>query len=104
MWLNKCLKKLASEHLATANMLSSLKPCTTALPSYCFITLPKRELEKIRLTVSQILGVFANTLTADDNIPFVIGAIYRNQFNCNYLRNKKFSCIFCCISEVEIKF
>ena len=66
MWLNKCLKKLASEHLATANMLSSLKPCTTALPSYCFITLPKRELEKIRLTVSQILGVFANTLTADD--------------------------------------
>ena len=66
MWLNKCLKKLASEHLATANMLSSLKPCTTALPSYCFITLPKRELEKIRLTVSQILGVFASTLTADD--------------------------------------
>ena len=47
-------------------MLNSLKTCTTALPSYSFITLAKIELEIIRLTVSEMLGVFVNTLTADD--------------------------------------
>ena len=47
-------------------MLNSLKTCTTALPSYFFITLAKIELEIIRLTVSEMLGVIVNTLTADD--------------------------------------
>ena len=47
-------------------MLNSLKNWTTALPSYCLITLAKLELENIRLSVSEILGVFVNTLTADD--------------------------------------
>ena len=67
MWLVKCLKNLASEHLGTVNMLNSLKTCTTALPLYFFIILAKIELANIRLSVSEILGVFVNTLTADDN-------------------------------------
>ena len=66
MKLVKCLKSLVSEHLAKINMLNSQKNCTTALPSDCFITLAKVELETVRLSVSEILGVFVNTLTADD--------------------------------------
>ena len=66
MWLVKCLKNLASEHLGTVNMLNSLKTCTTALPLYFFITLAKIELANIGLSVSEILRVFVNTLTAND--------------------------------------
>ena len=66
MWLVKGLKNLPSENFATVNMLHSLKTCTTAFPSYCFITLAKTELENIRLSVSQILRVFLHTSTADD--------------------------------------
>ena len=46
-------------------MLKSLKNCTTVLPSYCFITLREVELENIRLSVSEILGVFVESLSAD---------------------------------------
>ena len=66
MWLVKGLKNLFLENFATVNMLNSLKTCTTAFPSYCFITLTKTELENIRLSVSQILRVFLHTSTADD--------------------------------------
>ena len=66
MKLVKCLKSLVSEHLAKINMLNSQKNCTTALPSDCFITLAKVELETVRLSVSEILGAFVNTLTAHD--------------------------------------
>ena len=66
MFFAKRLKNLISEHLATVNMLNSLKNWTTALPSYCLITLAKTELENIRLSVFEILEVFVNTLTADD--------------------------------------
>ena len=67
MWLVACLKNLVSEHLTTVNMLNSLKTCTAALLSYCFIiTLTKIELENIRLSVSEILVVSVYILTADD--------------------------------------
>ena len=66
MWLVKNLKSIISDHLVTVNMLNSLKNCTTALPSYCFITFAKIELENVRVRVSETLGVFVNTLTADD--------------------------------------
>ena len=64
MWLVKYLKSLVSEHLATVNMLNSLK--TTAIPSYCFITLIKIGLDNVHLSISEILGVLVNTLTADN--------------------------------------
>ena len=66
MWLVKCLKSFISDYLATVSMLISLKTCTAVVPSYCFITLAKIELENVRLSVSEILGVFVNTSTADD--------------------------------------
>ena len=66
MRLVKCLKSLVLQHRARVNMLKSLKNCTAALPSYCLITLTKTELENIRLSKSEILGVFVNTMTADD--------------------------------------
>ena len=66
MWLVKRLKSLFSEHRLIVNMLNSFKTCTTALPSYCFITFTKIELENVCLSISEILGVFVNTLTADD--------------------------------------
>ena len=66
MWLVKYLKSLVSEHLAKVNMLNSLKTCNTALPSNYFIILANIDLENISLNVSKILGVFVNTLTADD--------------------------------------
>ena len=66
MWLVKCLKSLVSEHLATVNMLNSLETCTTAIPSYCFITLVKIRLDNVHLSISEILGVLVNTLTADN--------------------------------------
>ena len=63
--LIKCLKIFASEHLATVNMLNSLKTNTTAIPSYCFINLAKFELENVCISVSEILPMFVNTLTAE---------------------------------------
>ena len=39
---------------------------TKALPPYHFITLAKIELENVRPSLSEILGVFVNTLTAND--------------------------------------
>ena len=66
MWVVKCRKVLMSEHLAKVNMLNSLKNCTTALPSYYLITLAKTELEDVGLSISEMLGVFFNTLTADN--------------------------------------
>ena len=64
MSLVKCLKGLVSEQLATVNMLNSLKNCTTALSSYCFITLAKAKLENVRLSVPENLRVFVNTLSS----------------------------------------
>ena len=66
MWLVKCLKSLVSEHLVTVNMLNSLKNCITGIPSYCFITLIKIELENVRLSLSEMLGVFVNRLSGND--------------------------------------
>ena len=66
IWLVKCLKSLFSEHRLTVSMLNSLKTCTAALPSYCFITFTKIELQNVCLSISETLGVFVNTLTADD--------------------------------------
>ena len=66
MWVVKCRKGSMSEHLAKVNMLNSLKNCTTALPSYCLITLAKTELKNVGLSLSEMLGVFFNTLIADN--------------------------------------
>ena len=38
------------------------------------------------------------------SILFVTAKIYRNQFKCNNIKNKKKFCIFCSISEIEINF
>ena len=38
----------------------------------------------------EILGVFVNTLTADENYPFWILGICCSGFKCNYLKNRKF--------------
>ena len=65
MWLFKCLKRLVSEHQVTDSMINSLKKRTEAFPTYCFITLTKIVFENIRCSVSEIVGVFVNTLTAD---------------------------------------
>ena len=66
MWLVIYQKTLVSQHVGTVNMLNSLKTCTIAFPSYCFITLTRTEFENPRLSVLTILGVFVETLTADD--------------------------------------
>ena len=66
MWLVKCLKSLVSEHRPTVSMLNSLKNCTKALASYCFITLAKNDLGNVGFSVSEVLGVFVNKLTAED--------------------------------------
>ena len=66
MWLVKSLKSVVSEHRSTVSMLKSLKKFTKALLSYCFITLAKIELGKSRFSVFELLGVFVNTLTAND--------------------------------------
>ena len=63
-WLVKCQKSHFSTHPLTVTMLNSPKNCTEALLSYFFITLAKIKLENVRLSVSKILGVFVNTLTA----------------------------------------
>ena len=71
MWLVKYLKSLSSEHRSTVNILNSLKNCTATLPLYCFITLAKIKMGNARVSVSEILGVFVNTLTANDKYSFL---------------------------------
>ena len=41
------------------------------------------------LAMFQVVGLFVNTLTANGKYSFLNRGIYRNQFKCNYLRNKK---------------
>ena len=65
MWLVKCLKSLVLEYRSTVIMLNGVKKRAKTLPSYCFIALAKIELENVGLSVSEILGVFVNTMTAD---------------------------------------
>ena len=90
MWVVKYLKSFVSEHLVTVSMLKSLETYTTGLPSNCFIPLAKIESESFGISGSEILQVFVKRLTADKPILFVRGTIYCNQFNCNYLRSKKY--------------
>ena len=67
MCLIKCLKSLVPEHVPTVNMLTSLKKnCNRAVSSYFFMNLEKVESENIRLSVSEIVGVFVDVLTADN--------------------------------------
>ena len=66
MCLLKCLKGLVLENRSTVSILNSLKNCTTEVPSYFFITLAKTDLENVRLSVSEIPGVFVKTLTGHD--------------------------------------
>ena len=47
-------------------MLNSPKTCTTVLPSCCFITSTKIELGNVRLSLSEIVGVFVKTSIPDD--------------------------------------
>ena len=65
MWLVKCVKSLVSEDRATENILNSLENYKTALPSFFFFTFTKTDLDNVRLSVSEILGVFVNTLPAN---------------------------------------
>ena len=58
--------KLVSQNLATVSMLNSLKTCTTAFPSHCFVTLSKIDMENIRLSVSEVLRVFVNKLSTNN--------------------------------------
>ena len=53
------------------------------LLSFFLIILPEVELEM------SLSGLSVNTLTADDKDSLLIWTLYRNQFKCNYLRNKK---------------
>ena len=66
MCLIKCLKSLVPEHVPTVNMLTSLKNCNRAVSSYFFMNLEKVESENIRLSVSEIVGVFVDVLIADN--------------------------------------
>ena len=78
------------EHPSTVNMLKSPKNCTTALSSYCFITLAKIELKNVRLSVSEILGVFVPTFAAVTSILFVIGNFFAINSNAVIFKAKKF--------------
>ena len=94
MLLVKCVKGVVSGHLAPVNILKSLKNYNPGLSSDFFMTLAKVELQNVRLSVSEILGVFVNTLSADVMYSLRNRKILP-QFNWNYLRNqKKFSQFF----------
>ena len=58
MLLVKCVTGVVSGHLATVNILKSLKNYNTGLSSNFFMTLAKVELQNVSLSVSEILGVF----------------------------------------------
>ena len=104
MWVVKCRKGLMSEHLAKVNMLNSLKNCTTALPSYYLITLGKTELENVGLSISEMLGVFFNTLTADNKYSLRNRKNLRQPIQLQLFKKQKiFFSIFCCINEINIK-
>ena len=60
-----------------------------SLTSYCLIALATSELENVALSVSETLRVFVNTLTADEKYYLCNRKKFQNQFNCNYVRNKK---------------
>ena len=104
MWLVKCLKSFVSEYLATVNMLNSLKNCTTALPWYCFMTFAKIELQNNRFSVSEILGVFVNTLTADDKYSLCNRKNLPDSIELQLSKKEFFFSILCCILDIYIKF
>ena len=55
------------------------------------------------LVICEILGLFVNTLTADDNCFFRKGEICCNEFKRNYLKYKKSSQFFAAFKHFETK-
>ena len=104
MWVVKFRKGLMSEHLAKVNMLNGLKNCTTALSSYCLITLAKTEMKNVGLSISEMLGVFFNTLTADNKYSLRNRKNLRQPIQLQLFKKQKFFfSIFSCINEIYIK-
>ena len=63
------------------------------------------QLEKVSLVViCKILGLFVNTMTADDKYYLLKGTIYCNILRYNYLRKKKFFSIFFFIFGIRSDF
>ena len=59
--------------------------------------------KKSLLLTCRILGLLVNTLAADEKHLFLIETIWRYQFRCNYLRNKKVFLYFFCFIKISIK-
>ena len=89
MWLVKCVISLVSEHFAIVSMLNSLKKCTKAFPSYCFITWLKLSWKMFVLVHLKSHECLLTHWLPISSILFVIGRSYGNQFSCNCLRKIK---------------
>ena len=59
--------------------------------------------EKSLLVICKILGLFVNSLIADDKYSVHIEAVCGNIFRCNYLRKEKYFLNFCCIFYIQIQ-
>ena len=55
------------------------------------------------LVIFEILGLFVNTLTANDMDLWIV-RIYWNQFKCDYLRNNFFSDFFAAVCQFSLNF
>ena len=64
------------------------------LSSCFFITLTERDVKNIYLSVMLNLGLFRNTLTANDNYPVRDSGNLLFRFKCNYLENQKHFLVF----------
>ena len=89
-WLDKCLKRLVSEHPSTVNNAKVSETLLESLQQHfdyiCSILGKKLNLKKSLLVLFEILRLFVNTLTPDDKFFLRKVKICRNQFKCNYLK------------------
>ena len=87
-WLDRCLKGSVSEYRLTVSMLKG--PNTAEFYMILSLSLwQKFSWEMSLLVISEILWLFFNTWTPMTSSLFFVEKICGNQFESNYLRNKK---------------
>ena len=103
-WLDKCLQSLVSENPLTSNMLNGSKTVEiykTATLSYLLITANEIVLKKSVLVTSKFLGLFVNTLTADDKYSVFIRDVLTQSIQMQLSKKQKsFLSTFFCIFKI----
>ena len=105
---DKRLKSPVSEDASTSNMVNVPKHCWNLHHIIFVILIDHWKVNWVGRSLSYWHAKYWDCLLTHllpmKSILFLKELIQRYQLRCNYLRNKKFLFMFCCIFKIQIKF